>query len=154
MTKPFKPHDLHGAVEQFLRQPEKHRPRKDEATSANENESLRKTPVDLEGFRSVMREAGVEEVVPVTLTTYLAEAQSKIDAILDAVKKCDGQAIDKAAHALKSASGAIRADRLAQLLQQLEDAGGDGNIRQAQELLESVKREYDQVVSYLRHQMD
>ncbi len=31
-------------------------------------------PVDLEGFRSVMREAGVEEIVEDTLEIYLEEA--------------------------------------------------------------------------------
>ena len=152
VTKPFKPHELYEAVEQFLRTPEQRRPEQDEANRSAKAVSGRTPPVDLDAFRSVMREAGVEGVVPATLATYLAEAPSKFDAILVAVSKGDAQAIDSAAHALKSASGAIRADPLAKLLQKLEDAGGGGNIELAQDILKSVQAEYDQVVSYLRNE--
>lgn len=150
VTKPFKPFQLHEAVERWLGPPEGRR--KGETAPANSDTGApgEEKPVDLEAFRATMAEAGVEEIVSVTLSTYLEEAQGKFAALKDAVHKGDGRAIDKAAHALKSASGSIRADSLAGMLQQLENAGVEGDIDKAGKLFRSAQEEYERVMVCLR----
>ena len=152
LSKPYKPHELLGAVEKWLRLQDDAVQNDDDANEDTpETEDTAETlPVDIEEFRSVMREAGVEEVVPITLGTYLEEAPGRKKALEDAVSAKDGDAIEKAAHALKSASGAIHADSLAKLLQKLEDAGAGGDIDRATDLSQAVLAEYDRVVAFLR----
>jgi len=155
VTKPFKPQELHDAVERWLRSAAGKCAARAAAkrNGRMKQEAARPVPVDLEAFRSAMREAGVEEVVPITIGTYLDEAPGKFNTTVDAVQAGDGKAIDRAAHALKSASGAIRADSLAKLLQQLEDAGGEGDIQRAQGLFQAVQKEYERVMAYLQQEV-
>jgi two-component system sensor histidine kinase/response regulator len=153
LTKPYKPHELREAVEQWLRSSEDRRTGDEELDMQETKETTKELPVNIEEFRSVMREAGVEAVVPITLATYLEEAPVKLQTLVEAVSEEDGDAIEKAAHALKSASGAIRADSLAGLLQQLEDAGDSGKIDRVEELNAAVLAEYDRVVTFLRNEV-
>ena len=150
VTKPFKPRELNEAVEQWFQHPEDHQTGESEAGEPMAAQPLDDLPVNIEEFRAVMRAAGVEEVVPVTYATYLKEAPGKKQALVDAVSEKNGEVVAKAAHALKSASGAIRADSLVKLLQQLEDAGVDGEIDRATDLSQTVLAEYDRVVTFLR----
>ena len=149
LSKPFKPHELQEAVEQWLRFAETPPEADTEVDMPDTEETSDELPVDVEEFRSMMREAGVEEVVPVTLATYLEETPAKLQALAAAVSEGNGAAVEKTAHALKSASGAIRAHPLAGLLQQLEDAGVAGEMDRANELHAAVVDQYDRVVAFL-----
>jgi HPt (histidine-containing phosphotransfer) domain-containing protein len=60
------------------------------------------------------------------------------------------QEIERAAHAFKSAAGAIGAKGLATLLLQLEEAGQAGDIAQARGLGDRFRTETDAVLVYLR----
>ena len=106
-------------------------------------------PVDVEGFRSMMREVGVEEVVDATLAIYVAEATKTMRRMVTAVATGDAEEIRQAAHSLKSSSGNVRATRLAELLQELESFGKQGNVDGATDLFSAVQSEYDAVMSYL-----
>ena len=150
LTKPFKPQQLFDAVERWGHPAAEHVP--DGAAPGGGGTPLpeRSAPVNLDKFRAVMREAGIEQVVSATLATYIDESPGKFKAVLDAAAARDTETIAKTAHALKSASGAIRADTLAALLQQLEDAGAKGDVNQALGLIDLVRKEFDLVVEYVR----
>jgi CheY-like chemotaxis protein/HPt (histidine-containing phosphotransfer) domain-containing protein len=151
LTKPFKPHELYDVVERWLRSAETDNAKGTPAGTDRDTNDNGSAPVNLNEFRATMSEAGVEEIVPITLATFLDEAPTKRKTLTDAVVARDGSAISKAAHALKSSSGAIRADTLAGILQQLEDAGKNGNVRKAAGLLENAMSEFDLVEGYLRN---
>jgi CheY-like chemotaxis protein len=154
VTKPFKPFELHDAVERWVRQPEPLASTGGVSEQSEHEDAPEAVPVDLEAFRSAMAEAGVEEVVPVTVSTYLDEAPGRFKAISDAVRAGDGQALDRAAHALRSASGALHAGSLASLLRQLEDAGREGAMARAQDLFSAVQQEYERVMEYLNRETE
>lgn len=113
-------------------------------------ESPARQPVDIEAFRAEMREAGIEEVVPITLDTYRDEAAENNERLEAAMAGSDTAAIAKAAHAMKSAAGVIKARELAGLLQRLESAGHEGDLSTAQALIDPVRLQAGQVLGFLK----
>jgi two-component system sensor histidine kinase/response regulator len=139
IAKPFRPHELFAAVEGWSLA----------AGSPTAEEGGDGAPVDLQGFRDTMSEAGVEEAVVDMLQAFLQDAPGRIEQLRGAVAERDAGRISGAAHALKSASGTIRARRLADLLEQVETAGRSGDTAAAADLSEQVLREYQAVTEYL-----
>lgn len=105
--------------------------------------------VDVEAFRSAMRDAGIEEIVEATLDLYRRETPVVIDRIRAAVAARDAKEIGAAAHMLKSSSANIRADGLAELLYRMERAGKEGAIDEADTLLARIETEYVGVMAEL-----
>jgi two-component system sensor histidine kinase/response regulator len=154
VAKPFKPQELLEAVERSVRPGGRPEPLGgEEATDTEVRGPEPERPVNIHEFRTTMREAGIEEVVPTMLSTYLDESPGKMEAMVEAVAARDGDRIAKAAHALKSASGTIRAEKLAELLQRLEHAGAKGEIGQAVELIGPAQQEFGLVAAYLREEV-
>lgn len=149
LAKPFKPQALYEIVERWA--PYKAAPSTEEDSREDiDMESAdARAPVDIEGFRSMMREVGVEEVVDATLAIYTDEASKILDRMVAAVAARDAEEIRQAAHSLKSSSGNIRATRLAELLQELESFGKEGDVEGAAEVFPEVQSEYAAVMSYL-----
>lgn len=112
-------------------------------------EDQAREPVDIEAFRAEMREAGIEEVVPLTLDTYRDEATENSERLEAAMAGSDTAGIAKAAHAMKSAAGVIKARELAGLLQRLESAGHDDDLSKARALIDPVRLQAGQVLGYL-----
>ena len=106
-------------------------------------------PVDLEGFRSSMRAAGIEEIVEPTLHVYVEEAQATFDALQSAVEARDAEAARAAAHSLKSASGNIWAQNAAALFENLEHSAQDGDFEGVDATFGEVKPEFERVLTYL-----
>ena len=71
-----------------------------------------KPPVDVESFRAIMREGGIEEIVELTLKLYERETPTVFQRIRDAVSEQDSREICAGAHLLKSSSANIRAEVL------------------------------------------
>ncbi len=115
-----------------------------------DNEARGGPPVNLDVFRETMRDAGVEDIVEPTIETYLEESAERIQSLEQAVKAREADTIEAVAHALKSASGAIMAERLAGQLQILEDAGARGDTDKAIDLFTETRREFDAVVEFLK----
>ena len=151
LAKPFKPDDLFDLVERWASgraQPDPNAKGEEEGMTSGSEEC--RAPVDLEGFREVMRAAGVEEVVDTTIEIYLAEAPTIFSALDTAVLTGASEDVRRAAHSLKSASGNIRAERLASLLQEMEHRGRDQDVEGAREALEELRAEYRAVIAYLQ----
>jgi CheY-like chemotaxis protein/HPt (histidine-containing phosphotransfer) domain-containing protein len=149
LAKPFEPGELYDVVERWVGRPEASS-RREEGSGMRVEADAEHVPVDLVGFRDVMREAGVEEVVDVTLDVYLSEAPELFRSLEAAVHGGEGEAMRRAAHSLKSASGNIRAKRLAELLQRMENQGRDGDVEGARRALPDLRDAYEAVVRYVR----
>ncbi len=142
LSKPYKGHELFAAVEGW-----------EQAITpgpTTQASTLTAPPVDLDGFRQDMRAAGAEAAVDSILDTFLHTAQDRIAAMIDALTTGSAQEIERAAHAFKSAAGAIGAKGLATLLLQLEEAGKTGAVAQARGLEIRFRTETDAVLVYLR----
>ena len=109
-------------------------------------------PVDVEGFRAMMREVGDEEIADTTLTVYASEAPGIMARITNAVTSGNCDEIRAGALSLKSASGTIRANHLAELLRRLEELGREGEVAAATEFFQEVSAEYHAVMAYLADQ--
>ncbi|MGH8570698.1 MAG: response regulator, partial [Gammaproteobacteria bacterium] len=142
LSKPYKAHELFAAVEGWGQEIAAGPPAPAAAPAA--------APVDLDNFRQDMRAAGAEAAVDSILDTFLQTAPDRITAVTGAITAGSAQEIERAAHAFKSAAGAIGAKGLATLLLQLEEAGKAGEVAQARGLEDRVRSETDAVLVYLR----
>ena len=143
LTKPFKAHDLFAIVEG----------RSDGSTTgvpAAPPVSSREPPVDLEGFRREMREAGVEEAVDSILDSFVQSADERIAALTVALAAGEAPDIRRAAHAFKSSASTLGAKGLAALLDQVETAAAAGDVAQARALGGRFAQESTAVIAYVR----
>jgi len=97
--------------------------------------------VDIERFRSDLREADIEEMVDTLLGTFLEDSPERLTALEHAIEHGDAPAIESAAHAFKSGAGTIRATHLAELLRLAENGARNGQP-DSSGLLEQVRVEY------------
>lgn len=141
VAKPFKPHELFAKVEGWDHSGT------DVALAASPPGDV--PPVDLEGFRSALREAGIEDALGNMLDVFLADAPARMVALDAAVTAQDAEAVRQAAHAYKSAAGTVWARPLAELLREAERAGREGDLRRAASLVEGIRSEHDDVLRYL-----
>jgi CheY-like chemotaxis protein len=143
LTKPIDPGLLFAAVEQVGSAAI--------AASGEHGEPLR--PVRIDKFRELMREAGVEEIVPETLRIYLREAPDRIQRIRAYMAGTDARALEAETHALKSASLNIWAVDLAEYLDQAENAAAANDVAGAAACLASIEAELERVVGYLEGEL-
>ncbi len=141
LAKPFKAHELFAAVEGWA--PDASLSGPGPAGGAS------RPPVDVQGFRLELRDAGVEETLSELMEIFLQDAPRRLAALEEAVRAGDAPAIQRAAHAFKSAAGAIRATALAEALREIEATGRSGDVSDAVLLLERVKREHGAAMTYL-----
>jgi HPt (histidine-containing phosphotransfer) domain-containing protein len=110
-------------------------------------------PIEIDGFRAAMREAGVEEIVESTLAIYLDEAPQAFARLEEAAKVRDAHASAAAAHALKSASSNIWATDLVDLLNPIETACLEGDTSQVAEALDALRPLFARVITYVKAQL-
>src|SRR3989440_6089482 len=118
LAKPFKAHDLFAVIEGRTAAP-------------THTVTTPPPPVDLAAFRSTMREAGAEEAVDGILATFAATLPQRLEALAEATRGSEADAIQRAAHAFKSAAATIGARRLAQLLEEMETSARSGDVARA-----------------------
>jgi len=143
LSKPFKSHDLFAMVEGWGLPPSP-------VPAPDEESGARSSPADVDGFRSSMREAGAEDAVEEILDTFVADAAGRRAALTKAVASGRPEEMQAAAHAFKSAAGAIGARSLAALLLQMELAGKERRVEDARALLPGIEQECESVTVYLR----
>ncbi len=142
LTKPLRGHELFAAVEGWA-------PGGAEDAPALAAAAGVMPLVDVAGFREQMRLAGAESAVDQILDTFLASTPQRIGAITAALSTGSATAIERAAHALKSAAATIGAKSLAALLQQLEIAGKEADVPRARSLGTEIEGVSVAVVDYL-----
>jgi HPt (histidine-containing phosphotransfer) domain-containing protein len=143
LAKPFKGHELFAMVERGA-----------EGTAAPEHTPLATLapPVDLEGFRSTLREAGAEQALYSIIDTFVRQAPDRLAALATAVTSGTGPDIAKAAHVYRGAAATIGARELAELLERVETTAHAGSIDEARDTFEDVSPVAHNVTEYLRQQ--
>jgi HPt (histidine-containing phosphotransfer) domain-containing protein len=106
-------------------------------------------PIDIDDFRASMRAAGIEEIVGPMLALFAQEAPKGMATLTATVEAGDVDGIRRAAHALKSSAGNIRAKELADLLQALEAAAQAGSLPEALALFDRVKTAHRTAMDFL-----
>ena len=141
LAKPFKAHELFALVEGTGGGHSK--PAAAPAPAAA-------PPVDLEGFRATLREAGAEQALYSIIDTFVRQAPDRLAALAGAVASGVGTEIAKTAHVYRGAAATIGARELADLLERVETTARAGDVEQATEAFESVTPLAHEVIDYLR----
>jgi CheY-like chemotaxis protein len=105
--------------------------------------------VDLDELRADLRAAGIEESLPVLVKLFLRDGPVRIDAVQKGVAAKDAKSIASAAHAMKSAAGAVRASRLMSLLGTLERTAKAGDVVSASAQADAIVAEHRAVREWL-----
>src|SRR2546427_5584194 len=145
LAKPFKAHELFTLVEQLS---EGVAP----ASQPVSTTPAATPPVDLEGFRTMLREAGAEEALYSILDTFLRHAPERVATLATAVAGGSGVEIAKAAHVFRGAAATIGARELAELLERVETTARAGEVENTREAFERVSPVAHNVIDYLRQQ--
>ena len=145
LAKPFKAHELFTLVEQLS------------GGVAPASQPVPTTPaatppVDLEGFRTMLREAGAEEALYSILDTFLRHAPGRLATLAAAAASGSGVEIAKAAHVFRGAAATIGARTLAELLERVETTARAGELDEARDYFEQVSPIAHSVIEYLRQQ--
>jgi signal transduction histidine kinase/DNA-binding response OmpR family regulator len=144
LAKPFKGHELFAIVEGAPG---------DAAAASAEPAALAAPaapPVDLEGFRSMLREAGAEQALYSILDTFVRQGPERLATLATAVAGGSGAEIALAAHVFRGAAATIGAAELASLLEHVETTGRNGHMQEAREGFERVSPVAHEVIDYLR----
>jgi signal transduction histidine kinase/DNA-binding response OmpR family regulator/HPt (histidine-containing phosphotransfer) domain-containing protein len=142
LAKPFKAHELFALVEGTA---------EPKAATAAPLATLT-PPVDLEGFRTTLREAGAEQALYSIVDTFVRQAPDRLAALATAVTSGTGDDIAKAAHVYRGAAATIGARGLAELLEHVETTARAGEVEEARDTFERVSPVAHDVTEYLRQQ--
>jgi CheY-like chemotaxis protein/HPt (histidine-containing phosphotransfer) domain-containing protein len=148
VTKPIKPHELFAAVEGWATPP--HTEASSSTPETRPGAAEVTTPVALDEFFHMMREAGVEDKARETLAVYLRDTPTRISLLESAVRHADSMQVESISHSLRSASGSIHAHALAELLEQMEKAGKSGDLEGGVHLMKEIHEQYAAVQATLR----
>jgi two-component system, sensor histidine kinase and response regulator len=97
---------------------------------------------------------GSAGVLAEVIGMYLSEAGVQIQRLRDALERSDPQALDRVAHALKSASQNVGATQLGELCRRLERQGRAGQLGGAAELVRAIEQQLDLVRPLLLAEID
>jgi signal transduction histidine kinase/CheY-like chemotaxis protein len=141
LAKPFKGHEFFALIEGGRVRSGEHQAPPPAAATA---------PVDLDGFRKTLREAGAEAAVESILEAFVAQAPGRLATLAAAAGSGNGTDIMRAAHVLRGAAGTIGARQLAVLLEHVETTAHRGDIALARQGLEPIQAEAALVLEYLQ----
>jgi histidine phosphotransfer protein HptB len=104
------------------------------------------SPIDTEVLNYLLEAlAGDKEILVEIINCYLVESPKIVAAIQTSGTNEDADALNKAAHQLKSSSASLGAVNLSQLCLQLELKGKNNNLEGVLELVSQITSEYAQV---------
>jgi CheY-like chemotaxis protein/HPt (histidine-containing phosphotransfer) domain-containing protein len=157
VSKPVKPDDLQNALTKFLARREDGRPPEpsDAPEPAAEVEPLpiEGTVLDLSllsGFRDI--DDGPDCLLNKLIDVFLDNSPKLLAEARTALNEGNAKAVGQAAHTLKGSCSNFGAERLRQACFLLEQAGGEGNLGRAPELLAAVEKEYNRARAALERE--
>ena len=102
----------------------------------------------IERIRELQRR-GAADLLPRLRTMFIDTSARLVDSIEGALGSADGEALRRAAHTLKSASGNLGAARLSARCADLEALGRVGRLAEAAAVWQEARAEHQRVVSAL-----
>ena len=90
---------------------------------------------------SMLKEVMEDEFV-LLLDTFFEDSAGRIQELQQALDRGDGDAFRRAAHSFKGSAGNLAAQDLADLCQQAETAGLNGDLTDCPDLLQAIRTEY------------
>lgn len=156
MSKPFDQQQLRTVLSRWL----KINPQEVLAETATiENSEIEASEEDavlsrapLENIRA-MQQSGMPNMLAKVINIYLASSPALIESIHQAISQGDGNALEQAAHSLKSSNANLGASHMASLCRKLEALGKENNTEAAQRILAQLDAEYIVVCSALNDEL-
>ncbi|MDH4371273.1 MAG: response regulator, partial [Nitrospira sp.] len=96
--------------------------------------------VDQKAWKSItsLQRPGKEDTLAKILSLYLGDSQDLVNRLKQGMVAGDAQAVNQAAHSLKSRSSVLGAVSLAKLCRQFEDLSRQGQLKEAEPLLDQL----------------
>lgn len=141
LTKPVLPKDLLATVRRWVR-------RRPSSGDAAADAAAAASPID-DFALTLLAEQTDPEILPSLVGTFVAEVRSRAPKIAGSLAAEDWDALERQAHALKSASYSFGARYLARCLEGIEAACNVGDIEQARLLARTVPELADAAVETL-----
>jgi CheY-like chemotaxis protein/HPt (histidine-containing phosphotransfer) domain-containing protein len=113
--------------------------------ATQEPESDASLIVDVKAWKSItsLQKPGKEDMLAKILTLFLADSQQLVDQMHGGIAAGDAMAVNQAAHSLKGRSSVLGALSLATLCQQFETLGRQGQLNEAEPLLNQLDAAFD-----------
>jgi HPt (histidine-containing phosphotransfer) domain-containing protein len=121
---------------------------KDEIRLTAEKPDTNQFPLNLD--RALQEFLGKKEILYGVLHEFMIKAKIRIDTIQQAVKGFDYGAIASEAHGIKGGAANLRADKLASLAADLENAGEMRQPDLSAELADKLEQEFYNLEKYIR----
>jgi HPt (histidine-containing phosphotransfer) domain-containing protein len=96
-------------------------------------------------FREVGVSGGANDFVTKLIDQFLAESTSRMAALKDAVEQADAPALRLATHSLKGTSGAVGANRMVTICEELEQLARNATLDCAPALVTELEDEFKRV---------
>jgi HPt (histidine-containing phosphotransfer) domain-containing protein len=119
-----------------------------EAVAAVDHERAIDSTV-FDDFRGIGAGGGANDFVTKLIDQYLAESESRMTAVKDAVQRRDAPALRLATHSLKGTSSTVGANRLAAICEELEKLARNSIFDKTPALLTELEDEYKRVCEAL-----
>lgn len=154
LSKPFSMERLQAVLSSWLRP--SHTPLKPEAALApvSQMSVTRSVPaaspsepaadtslvVDQKAWKSItsLQRPGKEDALAKILSLYLGDSHDLVTRLREGMQAGDAQAVNQAAHSLKSRSSVLGAVTLSKLCRQFEDLSRQGQLKEAEPLLDQL----------------
>lgn len=101
--------------------------------------------VDQKAWKSItsLQRPGKEDTLAKILSLYLSDSQDLVNELREGMLAGDTQAVNQAAHSLKSRSSVLGAVTLSKLCRQFEDLSRQGQLAEAEPLLDQLDAAFD-----------
>jgi len=148
LTKPFSMGELRTVLSCWLPMSDTTIEAEDESSASNaaSNDAIRQNA--LEAIVELDPEDG-KELASRVINVYRENSAELIDVIAEALSQGDVEKIHSTAHALKSSSGNVGADRLVEMCRSMETAARKNELKDISDRLTAVKQEHGQVLNAL-----
>lgn len=156
LAKPFSMERLQAALTSWLRPSTA--PRQSEAPLVSRMSALTSVPasppavpaiatqaaaslvVDQKAWKSItsLQRPGKEDALAKILSLYLLDSRDLVNALREGIRAGDAQAVNQAAHSLKSRSSVLGAVSLSKLCRQFEELSRQGRLKEVEPLLDQL----------------
>ncbi len=157
MSKPFDQKQLKATLKQWLLGEPKTPDNKITTVEADANQQepgedavLQQKPLD--NIRA-MQQPGVPSILNKVINIYLAESPELMTSVHNSITNDDGNALQEAAHSLKSSSANLGAMQMSEICKQLEFMGKENDIPSAKQLIQQLDNEFDLAYSALKEEL-